>query len=230
MAVTEQEWLAGTDPQEMLEFLRGKASDRKFRLYLCESYRTMPSGRLPENIRKAILVMERYAEGLACRKELLDARSRAWESVIRFAEQQCRSRLGATSEDLLHHARLAAIARGTSPDIDGIVGLAIPQLLQLIERPHQLSLLHDIFGNPFRPVVISPAVLAWNGGTVVRLAQAAYDERQMPAGTLDSGRLAVLADALEEAGCSDERVLRHLRSSGKHYRGCFVVDLLLGKA
>jgi hypothetical protein len=76
----------------------------------------------------------------------------------------------------------------------------------------------------------SAAVPAWNDATVVRLAQATYEERHLPAGTLDSGRLAVLADALEEAGCSDEQALQHLRSSGAHYRGCFVVDLLLGKA
>ena len=76
----------------------------------------------------------------------------------------------------------------------------------------------------------SAVVLAWNDATVVRLAQAAYEERRLPAGTLDSGRLAVLADALEEAGCSDEQALQHLRWSGAHYRGCFVVDLLLGKA
>ena len=74
------------------------------------------------------------------------------------------------------------------------------------------------------------AVLAWNDSTVVRLAQAAYEERHLPAGTLDSGRHAVLADALEEAGCTDAEILGHLRGPGRHVRGCWVVDLVLGKA
>src|SRR5207244_1694887 len=90
----------------------------------------------------------------------------------------------------------------------------------------QLSLLHDIFGNPFRPVPLDPA---WRTPTVVALAQAAYDNRIMPAGRLDPARLAVLSDALEEAGCQDADILGHLRSPGLHVRGCWALDLLLGK-
>jgi hypothetical protein len=93
----------------------------------------------------------------------------------------------------------------------------------------QAVLACDIFGNPFRPVTISPAVLAWNDAVVVRLAQATYEERHLPEGTLDSGRLAILADALEEAGCTDTDIPGHLRRSGPHVRGCWPVDLCLGK-
>jgi hypothetical protein len=93
----------------------------------------------------------------------------------------------------------------------------------------QPALFREVIGNPFRPVSISPSVLTWNDATVVRLAQAAYEERHLPAGTLDTNRLAVLADALEEAGCSDADILSHLRGPGPHVRGCWAVDLLLGK-
>ena len=63
-----------------------------------------------------------------------------------------------------------------------------------------------------------------------RLAEDAYEQRTIPAGTLDNARLAVLADALEEAGCQDQDILGHLRLQGAmHVRGCFVIDLLLGK-
>jgi hypothetical protein len=65
---------------------------------------------------------------------------------------------------------------------------------------------------------------------VTKLAQAAYDDRHLPAGTLDNGRFSVLADALEDAGCTEEAVLSHLRSDGPHVRGCWAVDLLLGKS
>jgi hypothetical protein len=91
----------------------------------------------------------------------------------------------------------------------------------------QAALLRDIFANPFRPVVITPA---WFTPTVLKLAQAAYDNRVLPAGLLDYTRLAVLADALEEAGSTDAEVLDHLRSAGPHYCGCWPVDLILGKS
>jgi hypothetical protein len=64
---------------------------------------------------------------------------------------------------------------------------------------------------------------------VKNLARAAYDNRTLPAGTLDTARLAVLADALEDAGCTDAEVLMHRRSGGPHVRGCWAIDALLGQ-
>jgi hypothetical protein len=65
---------------------------------------------------------------------------------------------------------------------------------------------------------------------VVALAQVIYDERSLPAGTLDNARLAALAGALADAGCTNAGILGHCRSEGPHVRGCWVVDLVLGKA
>jgi hypothetical protein len=99
------------------------------------------------------------------------------------------------------------------------------------ESKHQVALLRDMFGHPFLPMtVMTPAVLAWNGQIVVRLAQSAYDDRHLRDGTLDLARLAVLADALEEAGCTDTDLLAHLRSPGPHVRGSFALDAVLGKS
>jgi hypothetical protein len=78
-------------------------------------------------------------------------------------------------------------------------------------------------------VAVDPCWLAWQGGTVPLLVQAAYDERELPSGHLDPAWLAVLADALEDAGCSDPEILGHLRGPGPHVRGCWVVDQLLGR-
>jgi hypothetical protein len=89
----------------------------------------------------------------------------------------------------------------------------------------EVALLRDIFGNPFRPCVVA---LAWLTPDVVALAQAAYQERALPSGHLAPARLAILADALEEAGASGA-VLVHLRSFGPHVRGCHAVDLCLGR-
>jgi hypothetical protein len=97
------------------------------------------------------------------------------------------------------------------------------------QRPRLVSLFRCVFGNPFRPVAVDPACLEWNGGTVVKLAQAAYEGRDLPAGTLDTTRVAILADALEEAGCADAEILGHLRGPGPHVLGCWAVDLIVGK-
>ena len=80
-----------------------------------------------------------------------------------------------------------------------------------------------------RPAGAHPAWLAWHGGAAVKLAQSVYEERELPSGHLDAARLAVLADMLEEAGCSDAQLLGHLRGPGPHVRGCFAVDAMLGK-
>ena len=82
------------------------------------------------------------------------------------------------------------------------------------------QLIRDIFGNPFRRVALDPAWLQWNGGTVRKMAEAIYDDRAFD-------RLPILADALEEAGCTDRAVLDHCRWAGAHVRGCWVLDRIL---
>jgi hypothetical protein len=79
-----------------------------------------------------------------------------------------------------------------------------------------------IFGNPFGPVAINPAWLTWNDGTIPKLAQAIYDDRAFD-------RLPILSDALEESGCSDQDILNHCRQLTEHVRGCWALDLVLGK-
>jgi hypothetical protein len=87
----------------------------------------------------------------------------------------------------------------------------------------------DIFGNPFRPLPpLDASLLKRNNGVIMSLAQAAYDERILPEGTLDPGRLAILCDALEESGHADAGLVEHLRG-GSHYRGCHGIDAILGR-
>jgi hypothetical protein len=98
------------------------------------------------------------------------------------------------------------------------------------ESTAQAGLLRCIFGNRFRTVTIDPSWHTWQGGVVGRLAQAAYEDRRLPTGLLANDRLAILADGLEEAGCTNSDILGHLRGPGPHVRGCWVVDLLSGKS
>jgi hypothetical protein len=91
------------------------------------------------------------------------------------------------------------------------------------ELAGQLRLFHDIFANSFQPrPAVDPGWLVWNDGTVPKLAQAIYDQRRF-------ADMPILADALEEAGCTSQDILNHCRQPGEHARGCWALDLVLGK-
>jgi hypothetical protein len=82
------------------------------------------------------------------------------------------------------------------------------------------GLLRDIFGNPFRRVAFSPS---WRTDTALTLARQMYESR-------DFGAMPILADALQDVGCDSEDILSHCRDTSlTHVRGCWVVDLVLGK-
>jgi hypothetical protein len=224
--MTEQDWLSATDPQKMLEWLRasGRLSERKARLFACACFRRVRHVLADEQARMAVEVAERYADGQATEDEREEALARI--AGGRFGADATRWVLVAYART---GARMAVDAAGrTGGSLPG--GEYDPARWEA-ERQGQCGLLRDSFGpSPFRQLVIAPSLLAWNGGTVSKLAQAAYEERHLPEGTLDPARLAVLADALEEAGCDTEGLLVHLRKQGAvHVRGCFVLDLLLNK-
>jgi hypothetical protein len=235
----------------MLEYLLRRQSERKARLFACACCRRV-WGRLPDpRSRDAIEVVERFADGSAGLEELKAAQQAA-EAAHRDAGQARRWRNGEHAVGLatfLDRSELEALgprytaalwashAAGDGACLDHVKGP--PNRTQrkrrwlsatMRETAAQCSLLRDIFGNPFRQPAVAPAWLAWNNGTVMRLAQAIYNERHLPQGTLDTARLAILADALQEAGCADAAILDHCRQLAEHVRGCWVVDLLLGKA
>src|SRR5262249_6154750 len=101
-----------------------------------------------------------------------------------------------------------------------------PEATSEAEEMAQCLLVRDVFQSPFRPITLNPA---WLTPTVTSLASAAYEQRLLPSGHLEPERLAVLADALADAGCQEASIFQHLRSPGPHVRGCWVVDLLLNK-
>src|SRR4051812_17679097 len=209
----EWEWLACTDPDALLEFLRtaGKATDRKLRLFTCACLRRIRHLLPDERSRTAIEVAERFADGQVTRENL--------ETAFKAALAAARATACAFNDRgyaAANAAAYAAVLRTYCQGIDETV----------LDECTQCSFLRDLFGNPFRPVRLDSA---WFTPTVVSLAQAACHERILPSGHLHPARLAVLADALEEAGCTDAEILGHLRGPGPHVRGCFVLDDILGK-
>jgi hypothetical protein len=87
------------------------------------------------------------------------------------------------------------------------------------ERIAQCEIIRCVFADPVRPVAFDPR---WRTADAVGLARAIYEDRAFD-------RLPLLADALMDAGCEEEQVLGHCRGEGPHVRGCWVVDLILGK-
>jgi hypothetical protein len=223
--MTEAVWLASTKPDEMLVFLQGKASDRKLRLFGCACVRRVWY-RLEHYraARHAVEIAEEFADGQRTLGELeeLSELSREGELAEWVPTRTKESRaLRAVGWCVLgdfhgwehgwegHPGIVARHAAGAS----GTMGS---------ERVAQAQLLRDVFGNPFRPATVDPAWLRWNDCTVPKIAAGIYEERAFD-------RLPILHDALLDAGCDDEDILAHCRGAGPHVRGCWVIDLILGK-
>lgn len=235
--MTEAEWLGVDDPRAMLMSLltNRRASERKLRLFACSCCRHVWHY-LSSDLREAVGIAERVEDGLATKDEL----EAAWERVYSLAYAPADASGNATETEA---ARMACYASAPIPLRSGIIRLgwdaavcavrvatsdSVRGFGGLLDEPALATLLRDVV-DPFHEIRLDPAWLMWNGGTVVGLAQSIYEERPLPKGTLDNGRLGVLADALEEAGCDNADILAHCRGPGLHVRGCWVVDLLLGK-
>jgi hypothetical protein len=211
--MTESEWRTAFEPHAMLEFLQknGKVTDRKLRLFAVACSRRVWD--LIDALgRAAVEAAETFADGLVGPEEM-----RAARLACQGAGGQ--SAWYASASNPAIAARNAA--RSAQSGVKAQIGSDTQQLLA------QAELVREIFGsslgNSFHPATIDSAWPAWNGGPAAKIAQAIYDERAFE-------RMTILADALEKAGCDNEEMLSHLRGPGPHVRGCWVLDLILGKA
>lgn len=226
---SEADWLACCDLDSLCKMLRPRDygvairfSERKWRLFGVACVRRVIHAFKDERTRNLVDVVERFADGLLTLEELKHHWGQARNPPNTDTEgpnEDCppderRARCAFQS--------LVAIPFGSADasrasDSAGWAQVAADQPSS--EEQAQIALLHDVFGNPFRPALASPS---WPTTTVVGLAQAIYHDR-----TFD--RMPILGDALEEAGCTNTDILGHCRGPGPHVRGCWVVDLLLGK-
>jgi hypothetical protein len=251
-AMTEAEWLACTDPVPMLAFLRGRLTDRKIRLLAVACCRRIWHLLADKRSRSAVEVAEQFADGQLtiedlqaahesartanneCVEAVWDARSSdftefrlAWEAAHAIHESVgwC-SWSEALPETWVSAANnfdaMTAAMRGAREAAARAATSNEQATVESFEGRAQVSVLRDIVGNPSCPRTVNRAWSTWNECTVTRIARSIYDERAFD-------RMPILADALEDAGCNDADILAHCRGPGPHVRGCWVVDLILGK-
>jgi hypothetical protein len=232
--MTEADWNGCTKPQPMLTYLEARrgGGDRKLRLFAVACCRRIRTFLTDQRSRAAVEVSERHADRLASDLEVETALLAAREAAAR--RQAARGtrpwpRAGRTQRVAEEGAWAAYYTLESSPYSVGAVARATEIVAELrglafdAQPGHwQCHLLREVFGNPFRPAAVDPAWLRWGGGCVMKLAQRIYAERRFR-------DLPVLADALEEAGCTNPDLLSHCRTGGAHVRGCWALDLLLGK-
>ena len=201
----DQEWQTASEPQAMLEFLlkSGRVSDRKLRLFAVACSRRM-SNWIDALGHTAVDVAENFADGRAGPEELRTARL-----ACQGAGGQASWYAAATNPAIA--ARNAA--RSAQAGAKALIGSDAEELLA------QAKLVREIFGNPCSLVTVDPA---WLTPAVVELAQTIYDERAFD-------RMTKLGVALEKLGCCAEEILSHCRRPAVHVRGCYALDVLLGK-
>jgi hypothetical protein len=227
--MTEAEWFACSDPSRMLPALGTRGTDRKLRLLLVACARRVLPPAPDLDMLNALDAAERYADGVASKTELARAR-RALNTghTARVTRWFPLYVLHVRSVPAWHAAR-DAVTRGAKEGLQcsawsttrrknrgGGTVMTYPDQ----ELAAQADLVRDIFCNPFRTVAFDPS---WRTSDVVSLARHIYDTREYE-------KLPVLADALEDAGCHDGDVLAHCRQPAVHVRGCWLVDLVLGKS
>jgi hypothetical protein len=241
--VTEAEWLASNEAEYLIRHItmssraaRTKAGRRKLRLYACACCRLIWDMIPDDDSRRALEVNEQFADGLVDRaafQAISVTSARAAQRRWQVAWNTCRVAPGHPSTVRWRAARAVELACEGSIIGAQVAGPIIAQDVSRRgasqEKRMQAVLVRDLYGNPFRPPPLDRRLREWNGGVITGLAEEAYEARELPGGTLDAARLAVLADALEDAGCADAALLGHLRGPGPHVRGCWAVDLLLGK-
>jgi hypothetical protein len=218
--MTEEEWLAGTGPYELLKH-RMTRDERKRRLLDCACVRRVLHFLVDTRYLDAVSAAEDFADGKLTWNEMKGTARRKANASLRELRPRVRT----------HYSRYASEAAVATTNRQAknegmllaasTMGYTTNDYKTNLEREmaEQVKLVHDIFGNPFRPISFNPS---WRTSTVLTLARHMYDSRDFTA-------MPILADALQDAGCDNEDILNHCRQPGEHVRGCFVVDLVLEK-
>ena len=238
--MTEQEWLTSDDAPDVMSALRGKISERKAALFDVVCARSLEKWWVNSLAERKVLLAERIADGeelddneydAVCDELSTHSRTLWNEAVAAF--QRSRPGESALVHEAIYRYLAATLADGLQASLEWWYWLPecdftptptradqLGENLHLETLGRNLPLLRCIVGNPFRPVPFKPT---WHTSTIVTLAKQMYDSR-------DFAAMPILADALQDAGCDNKEMLEHCRDTGPHARGCWVVDLVLGKS
>jgi hypothetical protein len=187
--IDEHTWLSCTVPRHMLRYMKDRTTDRKLRLWACAA--TAHRYAQSEGVLAVVALVEAWADG-------------EYSSELKSH----------TSDGICSPSAWEAAYEGTLRPLEKLP--TSDKKKQYTE--FQLAAVHEIFGNPFRPVAVEPV---WRTADVMQLARGIYAKKAFD-------RMPILADALEEAGCTNSAVLEHCHDTRLvHLRGCWVVDLLL---
>jgi len=222
-----ENWQESSNPIQMLQYLGIKAGRRKLMLFgvaCCQPYLSL----LSEPARNSLTLAESYADGKVSYEEVNNYRHKESRRIIAFlrenddfafpiqAEQAAfqtmiivlideQSLLTYTNK-ILHHIRLSSVKWDTSR-----------------EEIFQSNILRCLFGNEpdfDSKVPLSRDWLSWNDGAISKIAHGIYNDKSF-------GDMPILADAFEDAGCTDKRILEHCRGT-VHVKGDWLLDKVLG--
>ena len=211
--MTEQEWLACSDPAPMFRLVEEWANDRKLRLFAVACCRSIWHLITYEQARAMVAAAERYADRPGKELEL-------WSYPGNFPPDHWPgdpAHLAARETSFVHARVGSRRARAFAVDAVRASGGATERT---DEWRRQCRLIRCVFGECFCRGDIDPA---WVTPTIKKMAELAYEERRFD-------DLPILGDALEDAGCDNADILNHCRQPGEHGRGCWVVDLLTGRS
>jgi hypothetical protein len=241
--MTEAEWLACVDPTPMFPYLKGDRRGRLFAVACCRRvWRLLPDVRT----RQVVEVAERYADEGGDWAGLLEKLLAPLVSAVRDSgldiatippaaklavglvrPQATWTGFAAQAAVLVFEAandRHAALRAPIGQEVLAArTAWSSATQARDAERAAQAAVVRDLVGNPFRHVSVVPSWLRWDDGCLGKVARAIYEERAFD-------RMPILADALEDAGCDNADLLGHLRGPGSHVRGCWALDLILGKS
>jgi hypothetical protein len=223
--MTEADWLACTDPEKMVKLFRARRLEGRLRRFAVECCRRVRYLITEEAFRAAADASEAFADDprneRSTIKAMAQAALEAWRYRRQYASSANRYQLRAADTAIASCAPTAwGAAVNAMREAARAANRANADSCDTAELRYQAAILRCLFGPlPFRTVT---ADRVWVTPTVEQLARASDVERSFDL-------LPILADALEDAGCRDPDILGHLRGGGPHVRGCWVIDLLLGK-
>jgi len=214
--MTEREWLATLDPQEVLQHLIGQPSWRKLRLAAVACCRQMQSLLVDERSIRAVETAELYADKLHGTADTMEIEHQATQVVDPSRE------VGTDPENAAAHCAALCLALWAPADWGTLQ--VFGWSASFVSRSVQVAILACVFAVPYRNrrvrIEMDPA---WLTSTVLALARQMYGSR-------DFSAMPILADALQDAGCTSDDILAHLRDpDATHVRGCWALDLVLGK-